>query len=103
MLDPLTALGLAGNLIQVIQFSYDIVSEGNKIYNDSSSVLDQNKTAEEVATDLSELTQNLKAKQEEWRVAHGRTALEPDETRLRNLCDRCVEVAYELQIQLNKL
>ena len=65
MLDPLTALGLAGNLILVIQFSYDIVSEGNKIYNDSSSVLDQNKTAEEVATDLSELTQNLKAKQEE--------------------------------------
>jgi ankyrin repeat protein len=103
MLDPLTALGLAGNLIQVIQFSYDIVSEGNKIYNDSGSVLSQNKTAEEVATDLSELTQSLKAKQEEWRVAHGRTALEPDETRLRNLCDRCVEVAYELQIQLNKL
>jgi ankyrin repeat protein len=103
MLDPLTALGLAGNLIQVIQFSYDIVSEGNKIYNDSGSVLGQNKTAEEVATDLSELTQNLKAKQEEWRVAHGRTSLEPDETRLRNLCDRCVEVAYELQIQLNKL
>lgn len=103
MLDPLTALGLAGNLIQVIQFSYDIVSEGNKIYNDSGSVLDQNKTAEEVATDLSELTQSLKAKQEEWRAAHGRAALEPDETRLRNLCDRCVEVAYELQIQLNKL
>ena len=103
MLDPLTALGLAGNLIQVIQFSYDIVSEGNKIYNDSGSVLSQNKTAEEVATDLSELTQSLKAKQEEWRVAHGRLPLEPDETRLRNLCDRCVEVAYELQIQLNKL
>jgi ankyrin repeat protein len=103
MLDPLTALGLAGNLIQVIQFSYDIVSEGNKIYEDAGDVLGQNKTAEEVATDLSELTQNLKAKQEEWRVAHGRTALEPDETRLRNLCDRCIEVAYELQIQLNKL
>jgi ankyrin repeat protein len=103
MLDPLTALGLAGNLIQVIQFSYDIVSEGNKIYHDSGTVLSQNKTAEEVAADLSELTQSLKAKQEEWRVSHGRTALEPDETRLRNVCDRCVEVAYELQIQLNKL
>jgi ankyrin repeat protein len=103
MLDPLTALGLAGNLIQVIQFSYDIVSEGNKIYHDAGGVLEQNKTVEEVATDLSKLTRNLKAKQEEWRVAHGRTSLEPDETRLRNLCDRCVEVAYELQIQLNKL
>lgn len=103
MLDPLTALGLAGNLIQVIQFSYDIVSEGNKIHNDSGTVLSQNKTAEEVATDLSELTQNLKVKQEEWRVAHGCAALEPDETRLRKLCDRCVEVAFELQIQLNKL
>lgn len=103
MLDPLTALGLAGNLIQVIQFSYDIVSEGNKIYHDTGGVLDHNKTTEEVASDLSELTQALKTKQEEWRVAHGRTALDPDETRLRNLCDRCVEVAFELQIQLNKL
>ena len=103
MLDPLTALGLAGNLIQVIQFSYDIVSEGNKIYHDAGSVLDQNKTTEEVASDLSELTRNLTAKQEEWRAAHGYTALDPDEIRLRNLCDRCVEVALELQIQLSKL
>ena len=103
MLDPLTALGLAGNLVQVIQFSYDIVSEGNKIYHDAGGVLDQNRTTEEVASDLSQLTQNLKAKQEVWRVAHGRTALDPDETRLRDLCDRCVEVAFELQIQLNKL
>jgi len=103
MLDPLTALGLAGNLIQVIQFSYDIVSEGNKLYHDASGVLTQNKSIEEVSSDLTDLSESLKTKQEEWRVAHGRTSLDPDELRLRNLCDRCVEVAYELQIQLNKL
>jgi ankyrin repeat protein len=103
MLDPLTALGLAGNLIQVIQFSYDIVSEGNKLYHDASGVLTQNKSVEEVSSDLANLSESLKTKQEEWRVAHGRTSLDPDELRLRNLCDRCVEVAYELQIQLNKL
>jgi ankyrin repeat protein len=103
MLDPLTALGLAGNLIQVIQFSYDIVSEGNKIYHDASGVLTQNKAIEEVSSDLANLTETLKTKQEEWRAAHGRTALDPEELRLRNLCDRCVEVAFELQIQLNKL
>lgn len=103
MLNPLTALGLAGNLIQVIQFSYDIVSEGNKIYNDASGIVTQNKATEEVASDLAKLTEALKAKQDEWRVAHGRTALEPDEILLRNLCDKCVEVAFELQIQLDKL
>lgn len=103
MLDPLTALGLAGNLIQVIQFSYDIVSEGNKIYHDASGILTQNKAVEEVSSDLANLTETLKTKQDEWRVAHGRTALDPEELRLRNLCDRCVEVAFELQIQLNKL
>ena len=103
MLDPLTALGLAGNLIQVIQFSYDIVSEGNKLYHDASGVLTQNKSVEEVSNDLADLSESLKAKQEEWRRAHGRTSLDPDELRLRNLCDRCVEVAYELQIQLSKL
>jgi ankyrin repeat protein len=103
MLDPLTALGLAGNLIQVIQFSYDIVSEGNKIYHDASGVLTQNKAIEEVSSDLANLTETLKTKQDEWRAAHGRTALDPEELRLRNLCDRCVEVAFELQIQLNKL
>ena len=103
MLDPLTALGLAGNLIQVIQFSYDIVSEGNKLYHDASGVLTQNKSVEEVSNDLADLSESLKTKQEEWRKAHGRTSLDPDELRLRNLCDRCVEVAYELQIQLNKL
>lgn len=103
MLDPLTALGLAGNLIQVIQFSYDIVSEGNKIYHDASGVLTQNKAIEEVSSDLASLTESLKTKQDAWRVAHGRTPLDPEELRLRNLCDRCVEVAFELQIQLNKL
>lgn len=103
MLDPLSALGLAGNLIQVIQFSYDVVSEGNKIYHNASGVLTQNKSIEEVSSDLAELTETLKAKQDEWRTAQGRTALDPEETRLRNLCDRCVEVAFELQIQLNKL
>lgn len=103
MLDPLTALGLAGNLIQVIQFSYDIVSEGNKIYHNASGVLTQNKAIEEVSSDLASLTESLKTKQDEWRVAHGRTPLDLEELRLRNLCDRCVEVAFELQIQLNKL
>jgi ankyrin repeat protein len=103
MLDPLSALGLAGNLVQVIQFSYDIVSEGNKIYKDASGVLTQNKAIEEVSSDLANLTENLKTKQEEWRVAHGRSSLDAEEILLRNLCDRCVEVAFELQIQLNKL
>lgn len=103
MFDPLTALGLAGNLIQVIQFSYDLVSESNRIYEDAGGSLVRNKATEEVAGDLESLTNGLKARQDEWRNRHGATALDPDEARLRNLCERCIEVSLELQAQLTKL
>ncbi|KAM0722171.1 hypothetical protein Q7P37_001612 [Cladosporium fusiforme] len=106
MSDPLTALGalgLASNLISVIQFSYDIVSEGNRIYRDADGILTHNKATEEVAKDLSDLTEALKSKQDEWQTAHGQIPLDADDTRIRNICDRCIEVSLELQIQLNKL
>lgn len=103
MSDPVSALSLVSNIISVIQFSYDVVSEGNKIYQDAEGALTHNKATEEVAKDLSDLTEALRSKQDEWQTAHGQTSLDPDEMRIRNICDRCIEVSFELQIQLNKL
>lgn len=103
MIEPLSALGLASNLISVIQFSYDIVSEGNRIYQDANGILTANKATEEVAKDLSDLTETLKSKQDEWQTAHNQLPLDEDDICIRNICERCIEVSMELQIQLNKL
>ena len=103
MLDPITALGVAGNVMQVIDFSYKLVSEGNKIYHSTNGALEENRAAEELASDLARLTSGLSESQRKWIKARGDTQLDPDETRLRNICDRCTEIAVELNVQLQKL
>lgn len=103
MLDPLTAVGLAGNVIQVISFSAELVSEGRKIYKDVDGVLLENREAEEVASDLKAITDSLSASLEDWLHNHQGQSLDPDDTKLRNVCERCSEVAYDLVVHLQKL
>ena len=103
MIDPLAALGLAGNVLQLIDFSFKLVSEGNKLYRSASGTLEENKAAEDLANDLSSLTTGVSQLQNKWIEAHGNASLEPDEIQLRNICDRCTEIATELNLQLQKL
>lgn len=102
-MDPLTALGLAGNIIQVISFTHELVSEGNKIYHAVDGVLIENKDYEEVAHDLDLLTSRLTESQRTWLASHPNSELDPDEVQLRNICDRCSEIAIELTRNLQKL
>jgi hypothetical protein len=37
----------------------------------------------------------------EWSKARGDVPLEPDEVHFRNICERCSEIAVELQTQLH--
>ena len=103
MLDPLAALGVAGNVLQVIDFGFQLVSEGNKIYRSANGTIEENRAAEDLAQDLAVLAKGLSKSQTEWLQAHGDTPLDPDEVRLRNICDRCAEVAVELNVILQKL
>ncbi|KAK3691563.1 hypothetical protein LTR37_018572 [Vermiconidia calcicola] len=103
MLDPLSALGVAGNLIQLIDFGFKLVSEGKEIYESTSGALEDNKVAETLANDLAKLTTGVTESQTKWLAAHAETQLDPDEIQLRNLCDRCTEIAVELNIHLQKL
>ena len=103
MLDPLTALGVAGNVLQIIGFGFQLVTDGNQIYHSGSGLLEENKTADEVAKDLESLTKRLAESQSKWAKSRGEIPLEPDEVHLRNICERCTEIAVELQLQLQKL
>ena len=103
MLDPLTALGVAGNILQFIDFTIKLVGEGNHIYHATNGALEQNTDAESLANDLAKLTQSFSRSQREWLKARGQTQLDADEVRLRNISERCAEIAGELNIQLQKL
>ena len=103
MLDPLTALGLAGNVIQIIDFSIKLVTEGNKVYHSANGTLEENRAAEELANDLKQLTTGLSDSQRKWIEDHPAGQLDPDEIRLLNICNRCRKAADELNVQLQKL
>ena len=103
MLDPISALGVAGNVLQIIDFGFNLVADGNHIYHSSTGALEENRAADEVAKDLEDLTKRLAESQDDWTKSHGKTPLEPDEIHLRNVCERCTEIAIELQRQLQKL
>ena len=103
MLDPLTALGLAGNVLQVISFTVDLVSEGNRIYNAADGALEENRDSATIADDLDKLSAGLSDAQSKWLAAHNGQRLDPDEQRLGEICDRCGEIARTLIAQLDKL
>lgn len=103
MLDPLTALGVAGNVLQIIDFGFQLVTDGNQIYHSSTGALEENKATDELAQDLQSLVVRLFESQTQWQKAHGDNPLDPDEVHLRNICDRCTEIAVELRNQLQNL
>ena len=92
-LDPLTAIGLVGNIVQFVDFGLKIVSKAHEVHNSSSGALSENVDTERIATDLIELTTSLEAVE----------SLAAGDVRLQNLCTSCNEVANELLMVLGKL
>lgn len=99
----MSTLSLVANIFEVISFASELVSACNKIYYSQIGALDKNVTAEELATDLRNLTGGLSGSQTRWMQAHGSASLDANEVRLRNICERCNEIAVELNVQLQKL
>ena len=99
-MEPLTALGLAGNVIQFIDFSSQLVSKGHKIYRSLDGTLDENIDAEIVATNLSQSNAKLQKSLSQGGIS---TATSADDKALVNLCQRCSDVASELLLRLDKL
>jgi hypothetical protein len=58
-LDPLTALGLAGNVIQFVDFACKLFKGTRSIYKSSSGVGKENDVLETIAADLSRLVSGI--------------------------------------------
>jgi hypothetical protein len=101
MLDPLTALSVAGNIVQFIDFSTKLVAKGAELYNSAYGASIGHAELEVIVNDLQELNSRLQP-----------SPLTPDtvkntwtaeDTALHKLTEQCSTVARELLQALNKL
>lgn len=51
-MDPLTALGLASNIVQFVDFASKLISQSHEIYQSADGALEDNVALEHVAKNL---------------------------------------------------
>jgi hypothetical protein len=95
MLDPLTALGLAGNIVQLVDFSSKIVGKARDIYKSADGSLPENLDAETVAQSLRVLYSNI--------APQLVSPSSVQEETLNELCIGCDNIAKELLQALGRL
>jgi len=105
MLDPLTALSLAGNVIQFVDFASKLFIKGRQIYNSAEglSVCDQD--LETIAKDLRDISARFKS-QIPPHLNGDLDELESGkrtDTKLSELSNQCCSISEELIGALGKL
>jgi hypothetical protein len=93
MMDPITALGIAGNIVQFIDFGLKAVSKAREIHSSSTGALLEH-------VDLKLLTEDIIVVTEKLLVANGRRT---GNGSLDMICERCIEAAKELLGALNRM
>lgn len=91
VMDPFSALGLASNVVQFIDFGSKLISESHEIYKSASGSSTGNMELELIHNDLNELTKGLKGS-----TGLNKQSLTADEAALRRLAASCHTVAVEL-------
>lgn len=99
-MDPLTALSLASNVIQIVDFSTRLVSKGYKIYKSADGTLAENVDAEAVTNSLNMLNAKL---QRSVKDSKRGGPLSEDDQSLLKLCANCESVANELLARLDRV
>jgi hypothetical protein len=90
MLDPLTAVGLAANIVQFLDFTLKLVTETRDIHHSASGHSAKSASLSAIADDLKSLSEGLLLSS-----VRGNTSIGSD---LRLLADQAKKVAEELHI-----
>ena len=99
-MEPLAALSVAANVLQVVDFSARIVSKTSELYNSAHGQLVQHTDITTTTSDLHRLTLKLSESIAPQNVP---TVLSEDDQALHVLCKGCIDVSQELQHGLNEL
>ena len=100
VLDPLTALGLASNVVQFLGFAGSIFMTSAQLYRSADGVLSEDADLTTATHDLVELNTRLKRS---LRRGNDLSTVSDDEKPLEDLISGCVAVAQELLTVLGKL
>lgn len=98
MLDPLTAISLAGNVVQFVEFSGRIISKTRELTKSSHGTTEEAYNAEILIRDLVRITQQVK---DGARTASS-SSTEEDKG-LERLCNGCISLSERLIKSLEKL
>ena len=85
-MDPITTIGLAGNIVQFVDFSWGLLCESKRLYESGSGASANNDVLDTVANDVVRLSDALTAPSAAGAV--------PDQ--MRDLASQCKGVAHEL-------
>jgi hypothetical protein len=96
MLDPLTALGLASNIISLVTFTSDLISKSREYYDSADGALIEQLELEAITISLQKLTGNLV-------VPTGGRKKTKTEQQLSELCTGCREISKELLVIIQGL
>lgn len=95
-MDPLSALALAGNVLQFIEFTTKLLSTGAEVYKSATGTVNANLALEDISQQLSSLSSRLC-------IGEGNTRGSASEIALRSIADLCNADCARLLSVLNDL
>jgi len=103
-MDPLSALSIASNIIQFVDFGCKLFSRSRQLYKSLDGALSDNVVVEVLAHDLESLSNNLLLSlKENQPLGFPPKSSSEDDAALDNLCRRCHEISKKLLFKLDKL
>ena len=99
-MEPLTALGVVANVLQLIDFSASVVSKSSELSRSVDGRLVKHTEISVMNNDLAKLSATLS---QSLAQPLNPTVLSEDEQTLLTLCQGCLDVSEELQGGLDKL
>jgi hypothetical protein len=92
-MDPLTALGLASNIVQFVDFTSKLISTTQNLYVSSSGAKDEHLELEILARNIQDLAEHAKSR---LGGVSGPAILSKEDGTLLDLSDQCIEVSNQL-------
>jgi molecular chaperone GrpE (heat shock protein) len=99
MLDPLTAISLAGNIVQFVDFTAKVISKTRELARSTHGTTQEAYNAEIVIRDLLKLSEQLK---DGARAASAVPQTDDDKV-LEELCNGCISLSERMLKRLEKL
>lgn len=99
MLDPLTAVSLAGTIVQFVDFSGKIISKVKELKSSAGGSSHDQFNYEIIAKDLLALSQRLK----DGTRSTGAGQLSADDQALEDVCDGCISLSNSMLGRLKSL